>query len=135
LRIAYSEDLGYAKVDPGNKKTGSKCSQNLHPVGAHVEAKDPGFEDVGPLFSAHWFPGAAYIVRNTHPRKRALMDKGLLETARLGEKVTTAQYMAAIQKRGALGVHMNCSTRNTTCWSRPRCRWRPSKRARRCATS
>ena len=59
------------------------------------------------MFSAHWFPGAAHIVRNTHPRKRALMDKGLLETARLGEKVTTAEYLAAIQKRGALGVHMN----------------------------
>jgi len=107
LRIAYSEDLGYAKVDPEIRKLVANAVKTFTQLGAHVEAKDPGFEDVGPLFSAHWFPGAAYIVRNTHPRKRALMDKGLLETARLGEKVTTAQYMAAIQKRGALGVHMN----------------------------
>ncbi len=35
------------------------------------------------------------------------MDKGLLETARMGEKVTAAQYFDAIQKRGALGVLMN----------------------------
>ena len=107
LRIAYSEDLGYAKVDPEIRKLVANAVKTFTQLGAHVDAKDPGFEDCGPMFSAHWFPGAAYIVRNTHPRKRALMDKGLLETARLGEKVTTAQYMAAIQKRGALGVHMN----------------------------
>jgi aspartyl-tRNA(Asn)/glutamyl-tRNA(Gln) amidotransferase subunit A len=107
LRIAYSADLGYAKVDPEIARIVKKAVAAFSELGAHVENKDPGFPDCGPMFSAHWFPGAAYIVRNTHPRKRALMDKGLLETARLGEKVTTAQYMAAIQQRGALGVHMN----------------------------
>ena len=84
-----------------------KAVKTFTQLGAQVENRDPGFEDCGPLFAAHWFPGAAYIVRNTHPRKRALMDKGLLETARMGEKFTTAQYIDAIQKRGALGVLMN----------------------------
>jgi aspartyl-tRNA(Asn)/glutamyl-tRNA(Gln) amidotransferase subunit A len=107
LRIAYSADLGYAKVDPEIKKLVNNAVKTFAQLGAHVEARDPGFEDCGPLFAAHWFPGAAYIVRNIHPRKRALMDKGLLETARMGEKVTTAQYLDAIQKRGALGVLMN----------------------------
>jgi aspartyl-tRNA(Asn)/glutamyl-tRNA(Gln) amidotransferase subunit A len=107
LRIAYSADLGYAKVDPEIEKLVKKAVKTFTQLGAHVESRDPGFEDCGPLFSSHWFPGAAQIVRNTHPRKRHLMDKGLLETAKLGEKVTTAQYLAAVQKRGALGVHMN----------------------------
>jgi aspartyl-tRNA(Asn)/glutamyl-tRNA(Gln) amidotransferase subunit A len=107
LRIAYSADLGYAKVDPEIRKIVGNAVKTFSQLGAVVEAQDPGFEDCGPLFAAHWFPGAAAIVRNTNPRKRALMDKGLLETAKLGEKVTTAQYMAAVQKRGALGVHMN----------------------------
>jgi len=107
LRIAYSADFGYAKVDPEIRKIVDTAVKTFTHLGAHVEARDPGFEDCGPLFSAHWFPGAAYVVRNTHPRKRALMDKGLLETARMGEKVTTAQYLDAIQKRGALGVLMN----------------------------
>ena len=35
------------------------------------------------------------------------MDPGLLQVARMGEKVTQKQYMAAIQARGALGVLMN----------------------------
>jgi aspartyl-tRNA(Asn)/glutamyl-tRNA(Gln) amidotransferase subunit A len=107
LRIAFSEDLGYAKVDPEVLRIVKNAVKTLSDLGARVEAKDPGFENCGPLFSAHWFPGAAMIVRNTHPRKRALMDKGLLETAKLGEKVSNADYMAAVAKRGALGVHMN----------------------------
>jgi aspartyl-tRNA(Asn)/glutamyl-tRNA(Gln) amidotransferase subunit A len=107
LRIAYSADLGYAKVDPEIAKIVATAVKTFAQLGAHVEAKDPGFGDCGPLFSSHWFPGAAYIVRSIHPRRRALMDKGLLETAKLGEKFTTAQYLDAIQKRGALGVLMN----------------------------
>ena len=35
------------------------------------------------------------------------MDQGLLETAKLGEKFSTADYLAAVQKRGALGLLMN----------------------------
>jgi len=107
LRIAYSADLGYAKVDSEIASIVKKSVSKFQDLGAIVEARDPGFEDCGPLFAAHWFPGAAYIVRNIHPRKRALMDKGLLETARMGEKYTTAQYLDAMQKRGALGVLMN----------------------------
>jgi aspartyl-tRNA(Asn)/glutamyl-tRNA(Gln) amidotransferase subunit A len=107
LRIAYSANLGYAKVDPEIASIVKKAVARFKDLGAHVEARDPGFEDCGPLFAAHWFPGAACVVRNVHPRKRALMDKGLLETARMGEKITTAQYMDAIQRRGALGLLMN----------------------------
>ena len=107
LRIAYSADLGYAKVDAEIATIVKKAVSKFKDLGAHVEARDPGFEDCGPLFSAHWFPGAAYVVRSTPAGKRALMDKGLLQTARLGDKVTTAQYMDAMQRRGALGVLMN----------------------------
>jgi len=107
LRIAYSEDLGYAQVEPEIRKIVGNAVKTFLQLGAAVEARDPGFENCGPLFAAHWFPGAAAIVRNTEARKRALMDKGLLETARQGEKVTTAQYLAAVQERGALGEHMN----------------------------
>jgi aspartyl-tRNA(Asn)/glutamyl-tRNA(Gln) amidotransferase subunit A len=107
LRIAYSEDLGYAQVEPEIRKIVANAVKTFVLLGAVVEARDPGFENCGPLFAAHWFPGAAAIVRNTNPRKRALMDPGLLDTAKLGDKVTTAQYLAAVQQRGALGMHMN----------------------------
>ena len=107
LRIAWSADLGYAKVDPEIAKIVAQAVKTFTALGAFVEARDPGFKDIGPLFAAHWFPGAAMIVRNTPSSLRKRMDKGLLETARLGERYTTAQYLAAIQQRGALGVLMN----------------------------
>ena len=107
LRIAYSADLGYAKVDPEVGKLVAKAVRTFVDLGARVTNEDPGFEDCGPLFSAHWFPGAAQIVKNTHPSKRRLMDKGLLETAKQGEKYSVGEYLACAQKRGALGVHMN----------------------------
>jgi aspartyl-tRNA(Asn)/glutamyl-tRNA(Gln) amidotransferase subunit A len=107
LRIAYSADLGYAQVDAEIEAIVKKAVAKFGELGAHVEAKHPGFADCGPLFAAHWFPGAAMIVRNTPPAKRKLIDKGLLDTARMGEKVTTAQYLDAIKQRGALGELMN----------------------------
>jgi aspartyl-tRNA(Asn)/glutamyl-tRNA(Gln) amidotransferase subunit A len=107
LRIAYSADLGYAKVDDEIAAIVKKAVSKFQDLGAFVEARDPGFADCGPLFAAHWFPGAAMIVRNTPAAKRKLMDKGLLDTARAGEKVTTAQYLDAVKQRGALGELMN----------------------------
>jgi aspartyl-tRNA(Asn)/glutamyl-tRNA(Gln) amidotransferase subunit A len=107
LRIAYSADLGYAKVDGEIAAIVKRAVNKFIELGAHVEAKDPGFADCGPLFAAHWFPGAASVVRAIDARKRALMDKGLLETARLGERVTMPQYFSAMQQRGALGLLMN----------------------------
>ncbi|MCC6209475.1 MAG: amidase, partial [Burkholderiales bacterium] len=107
LRIAYSADLGYAKVDKEIALIVKSAVRKFQDLGAFVDAKDPGFENCGPLFAAHWFPGAAAIVRNAAPAKRRLMDPGLLETAKAGEKVTTAQYLDAIKQRGALGERMN----------------------------
>jgi len=107
LRIAYSADLGYAKVDPEVAKIVSKAVSALSDLGAIVEEEDPGFDDALRLFADHWFPGAASVVRAIPAAKRMLMDKGLLEVAREGEKVTTAQYLDAVKQRGALGERMN----------------------------
>ena len=107
LRVAFSEDLGYAKVDGEVTSLVKKAVKKFSELGAYVERKDPGFENQLPVFTVHWFPGAAYIVRATHPGKRRLMDQGLLEVARQGEKVATRDYLDAVQKRGALGVLMN----------------------------
>jgi aspartyl-tRNA(Asn)/glutamyl-tRNA(Gln) amidotransferase subunit A len=107
LRIAWSGDLGYARVDSEVLRIAKKAAQTFVALGAHVESKDPGFEDQLPVFARHWFPGAAMVVRSTPPQKRRLMDPGLLEVARQGEKVANREYMEAVQKRAALGVLMN----------------------------
>jgi aspartyl-tRNA(Asn)/glutamyl-tRNA(Gln) amidotransferase subunit A len=107
LRIAYSPDLGYAKVDREIAALVKRAAKAFEDLGAKVEETDPGFEDQQDVFTLHWFPGAAYVVRGIPAAKRKLMDKGLLEVARAGERITLQQYQDAVARRGALGVLMN----------------------------
>jgi len=107
LRIAFSADLGYAKVDREVAALVKKAARALEDLGAKIEEHDPGFEDPQEIFTRHWFPGAAAFVRGVPPAKRKLMDKGLLDVAKKGERITTAQYFDAMQKRFALGALMN----------------------------
>ncbi|HEX7251091.1 MAG TPA: amidase [Burkholderiales bacterium] len=107
LRIAYSANLGYAKVDREIASLVKQAARVFEDLGAKVEEADPGFDDQQDVFTLHWFPGAAYVVRSIPPAKRRLMDKGLLQVARAGEKITMQQYQDAVAKRGALGILMN----------------------------
>jgi aspartyl-tRNA(Asn)/glutamyl-tRNA(Gln) amidotransferase subunit A len=70
-----------------------------------VEAKHPGFENAGPVFQTHWFSGAAALIRTVKDKKH--VDRGLLEVAAQGEKITAAELLEAQMKRGALGMQMN----------------------------
>ncbi|MBI3372993.1 MAG: amidase [Betaproteobacteria bacterium] len=107
LRIAYSADFGYAKVDEEVAQIVKAAAMRFAELGARVEERDPGFEDQGPVFSTHWFSGAAYLLRNFTPEQKAIMDRGLVEVAAQGAKVTMLESIDAAQKRGALGVLMN----------------------------
>jgi len=105
LRIAYSSNLGYAKVDPEIASIVKEAAAVFADLGAKVEEKHPGFEDAGPIFQAHWFSGAAALIRTVKDKRH--VDPGLLEVAKEGEKITAAQLIDAQMKRGVLGMHMN----------------------------
>src|SRR5512145_2731623 len=63
LRIAYSPNLGYAKVDPEVAAIVKNAVRVFQDLGAKVEEKNPGFEDPAPIFMAHWFSGAAFLLK------------------------------------------------------------------------
>jgi aspartyl-tRNA(Asn)/glutamyl-tRNA(Gln) amidotransferase subunit A len=105
LRIAWSPNLGYAKVDPEVLSIVEKSIAVFKDLGAKVEEKHPGFENPEAIFRAHWFSGAAFMLKNM--KNKELIDPGLLEVAALGEKIGAHELLEAQQKRGALGVHMN----------------------------
>ncbi|HJS78711.1 MAG TPA: amidase [Burkholderiales bacterium] len=107
LRIAYSPDLGYAKVDREVEEIVSKAVKVFEDLGANVEEKSPGFEDPAPLFMTHWFSGAAFLLKGISKEKHELIDPGLREMATQGEKVSAHDFLDAQLKRGALGAHMN----------------------------
>jgi aspartyl-tRNA(Asn)/glutamyl-tRNA(Gln) amidotransferase subunit A len=105
LRIAYSSNLGYAEVDREVAEIAGRSVQVFADLGARVEQKHPGFENAGPLFQTHWFSAAAALIRTVKEKK--LVDRGLLEVAEQGAKVTAAELLEAQMKRGALGMQMN----------------------------
>jgi aspartyl-tRNA(Asn)/glutamyl-tRNA(Gln) amidotransferase subunit A len=107
LRIAYSPNLGYAKVDAEIASIVRKAVSVFEDLGARVEEKNPGFENPEQLFVTHWFSGAAFLLKGIPKDKHKLIDPGLLEVASQGEKITAHELLDAQLKRGALGTHMN----------------------------
>jgi aspartyl-tRNA(Asn)/glutamyl-tRNA(Gln) amidotransferase subunit A len=107
LRIAYSSNLGYARVDPEVADIVRKAVDIFADLGAHIEEKHPGFESVEPLFRTHWFSGAAFLLKNFSKEQRKLIDPGLLDVAAQGDSISATDILDAQMKRGALGMHMN----------------------------
>ena len=107
LRIAYSANLGYAEVEPEIAALVKKAVKQFADLGAQVDEVDPGFENAGPMFTTHWFAGAASLLRTMSADQVKLIDPGLRDVARQGAKIRTLDYLAAVQQRGQLGVLMN----------------------------
>jgi len=106
LRIAYSATLGYASVDPEIAEIVKQAAMRFAELGAVVEEKDPGFANAGEIFAKHWFPGAALLLSTIAKEKHALIDPGLVDTARQGAAFSAMDILSAAQQRGQLGVHM-----------------------------
>ena len=54
----------------------------------------------------HWTAGAYNLLRNMPREKFALLDPGLQQACASGAQHTLAQYLDAVNARGALGEHM-----------------------------
>jgi aspartyl-tRNA(Asn)/glutamyl-tRNA(Gln) amidotransferase subunit A len=107
LRIAWSPDLGYAKVDADVAAVVKSAIKVFEDLGAKVEEKHPGFDNPGPVFQTHWFSGAAFLLQAFSDEQKSKIDPGLIEVAAQGEKIGAHELLDAQQKRGALGAHMN----------------------------
>src|SRR5688500_19052218 len=75
LRIAYSPDLGYAKVDAEVAAIVKDAVRVFEDLGAKVEQKNPGFESPSGIFRIQWFSGAAFLLKGI--KNRNLVDPGL----------------------------------------------------------
>ncbi len=107
LRIAFSPDLGYAKVDPEVAALVREAVSVFGRIGAKVEEKHPGFANAEPIFRAHWFSGAAFLVDSLSKEQQQLLDPGLREVAAQGAKITARDLIDAQMKRAALATQMN----------------------------
>ncbi|MBV8653411.1 MAG: amidase [Alphaproteobacteria bacterium] len=106
LRIAYSRDLGYAKVDPEVAAAVDRAVAALRETGAAIEAADPGFASPREAFLVLWSAGAARVMAATTAAERALMDPGFAATIERGAKWSAVEYLDADAARTELGQKM-----------------------------
>jgi aspartyl-tRNA(Asn)/glutamyl-tRNA(Gln) amidotransferase subunit A len=107
LRVAFSETLGYARVDPEVAELVRVAVAELERLGAAVEEADPGEPDPVGIFDRHWFMPAAWTLSKMTPPQRALVDPGLRAVAEQGARWSAFDYLQAMSDRANYGVAMS----------------------------
>jgi aspartyl-tRNA(Asn)/glutamyl-tRNA(Gln) amidotransferase subunit A len=103
MRIAYSPDLGFARVDPEVARIVRDAAFTFTDLGARVETVDPVVSDPVLAFHVLWFAGAAASTAALTPEQRAQLDPGLLAACEEGASRSALDYVAATAVRAELG--------------------------------
>ncbi len=108
LRIAYSPTLGFAEVDPEVAAIVASGAKLLEDLGACVEIVDHVMDDPFPTLGTLMAPGLANAFRifGFTDAEKAMMLPRLVETAERGAAITLMDYLAACERRQALGARM-----------------------------
>ncbi len=105
-RIAYSPDLGYAKVDPEIAASCAAAARHFEELGATVDQIGAIFPSPREVLLTLWAAGAAHVLSSFPAERRALCDPGLIEVVAQGGRVSGPDYVAADMARTALGRRM-----------------------------
>ncbi|TYB42736.1 amidase [Actinomadura chibensis] len=103
LRVAFSPDLGFARVDPEVAAPVAAAAEAFAALGAKVEQADPGFADPVEAFEVLWFAGAAKVVEHLSAAERERLDPGLREICERGARYSAVDYLTATARRMDLG--------------------------------
>ncbi|MFC4051785.1 amidase [Actinomadura syzygii] len=103
LRVAFSPDLGFARVDPEVAASIAAAAEAFAALGAKVEQADPGFADPVEAFEVLWFAGAAKVVEHLSAAERGRLDPGLREICEQGARYSAVDYLTATARRMDLG--------------------------------
>ena len=106
LKIAFAAAPGGTEVEPDIAKLVAKAVKVFAGLGAEIEEVEPPIAGAGDIFTKHWFAGAAFLLKDFTPEQKAMMDPGLLAGADIGEAISRADYVAAIDGRQTLGFAM-----------------------------
>jgi len=107
LRVAYSPDLGFARVDA---EVAALCAAAARvfaeELGARLEEAAPGFDNPQETFRTLWYGSAAAMFRSITAQKRRQADPGLLAIVEEGERLSAADFVIAERERASLGILM-----------------------------
>ena len=106
LRIAYSPDLGYARVDPEIAAACADAARQFEALGARVEEVGEIFPSPRDVLLTLWAAGEARVLAGFPAEKHHLCDPGLAALGALGDKISSVDYLGADVARTMLGVRM-----------------------------
>ena len=102
LRIGYSADLGYAKVDPQIAERVHEAAMRLEELGAEIVEVNPGFTSPLETFRKLWFTASLEQWSQTSQHQRTLLDPGMVANAREAEPWKAVELFRALADRAAL---------------------------------
>jgi aspartyl-tRNA(Asn)/glutamyl-tRNA(Gln) amidotransferase subunit A len=105
-KIAYSPDLGYAKVDPEIAASVAAAARKFEALGAHVEQVGKIFDSPREALLTLWGAGAARVLAGFPKEMHPLCDPGLLAVVETGRLIDAVAYLGADLERTALGKTM-----------------------------
>lgn len=107
MRIAYSPDLGHARVDPEVAEAVRGSIDALVAAGATVEEVTPPWGPKGPELERLVWAVAMYPFIETDPARRAEMDPGLVACLDEYVGLTVTEAVATAAKRIAYAAEVN----------------------------
>lgn len=107
LSIAFSPDLGYARVDDEVAALVHAAVRVLGELGARVEREDPGFSDPREAFDQLFFGGAAHALHGIPEHRHREMDPALVEAAGAVADRSMMDHLDALAERASLIQRMS----------------------------
>jgi aspartyl-tRNA(Asn)/glutamyl-tRNA(Gln) amidotransferase subunit A len=107
LRVAFSPDLGYVRVDGEVAAAVERAAAALGELGAHVERVDPGFSDPRECQETLWLAACARLAADLGDPPADVFDPGFARAAAAGRAIALSDYLAAEKQRNALGTRMS----------------------------
>jgi aspartyl-tRNA(Asn)/glutamyl-tRNA(Gln) amidotransferase subunit A len=99
LRVAYSPDLGYLKVDPEVAEIVGQAARAFAGLGCGVEETNPGWSDPIEMEHCHFASNYAGMLGHLLDEWADRMDPGLVALTRHGLRYTAADYCRAQGER------------------------------------
>lgn len=99
LRIAWSPDLGYARIDHDVQRVAAAAAARFQELGCHVEEAHPGLPDPWDLADTIWAASFAGVFKDNLNEVRGLLDAGLVAVIDRGRGVSGAELATAYARR------------------------------------
>jgi aspartyl-tRNA(Asn)/glutamyl-tRNA(Gln) amidotransferase subunit A len=106
LKVAYSSDLGYAKVDPDIAAAVATAARRFEELGASVEEVREVFPSPRDALMTIWAAGTARVMAGLPKGRASECDPGFAAVAEKGAGISAADFLAAEAERFALSVRM-----------------------------